>query len=84
MKTVGVAVAGLEDLAPLVPVLKGLGKKHVGYGVVGRVGYLYTTFHHVILLLFSVKNTIRSTAASMVHVNQSDTRECQPICHNTK
>lgn len=34
MTTVGVAVAGLVDVAKLVPVLKGLGKKHVAYGVV--------------------------------------------------
>ena len=33
MKTVGVAVAGLSDLGPIVPVLKALGKKHVAYGV---------------------------------------------------
>ena len=33
MSTVGVAVAGLVDVGKLVPVLKGLGAKHVGYGV---------------------------------------------------
>lgn len=33
MTTVGVAVAGLVDVAKLVPVLKGLGVKHSGYGV---------------------------------------------------
>mmetsp|Transcript_20418 Transcript_20418/g.64087 ORF Transcript_20418/g.64087 Transcript_20418/m.64087 type:complete len:196 (-) Transcript_20418:506-1093(-) len=31
--TVGTAVAGLEDLAALVPVLQDLGSKHVTYGV---------------------------------------------------
>ncbi|KAK7241029.1 oxygen carrier [Aureococcus anophagefferens] len=30
--TVNTAVAGLTDLDALVPVLKGLGKRHVGYG----------------------------------------------------
>ena len=30
---VGTAVAGLRDLDALVPVLRELGKKHVGYGV---------------------------------------------------
>merc|ERR1711970_897167 len=31
--TVGVAVAGLDDIGALVPVLQALGKRHVGYGV---------------------------------------------------
>jgi hemoglobin-like flavoprotein len=31
--TVNTAVEGLTDLDALVPVLKGLGKRHVGYGV---------------------------------------------------
>ena len=34
MKTVGVAVAGLQEVEKLIPVLKSLGKKHVDYGVV--------------------------------------------------
>jgi hemoglobin-like flavoprotein len=33
VQTVGTAVAGLRDLDALVPVLRELGKKHVGYGV---------------------------------------------------
>ena len=33
MKNVGKAVDGLTDLEKLVPVLKNLGKRHVGYGV---------------------------------------------------
>jgi hemoglobin-like flavoprotein len=33
MTTVGTAVAGLEDLPALVPVLQNLGTRHVGYGV---------------------------------------------------
>merc|ERR1712127_94479 len=33
MNTVDVAVKGLADLDKLVPVLQGLGKRHVGYGV---------------------------------------------------
>ncbi|MEX2215523.1 MAG: globin family protein [Phycisphaeraceae bacterium] len=33
MATIGVAVAGLNDLPSLVPVLQGLGLKHVDYGV---------------------------------------------------
>ena len=33
MSTVGVAVAGLGDIAKLVPVLRMLGKKHLAYGV---------------------------------------------------
>ena len=33
MQTVDVAVKGLADLDKLVPVLQGLGKKHVPYGV---------------------------------------------------
>jgi hemoglobin-like flavoprotein len=34
MRTVGQAVAGLEDVAALVPVLQALGERHSGYGVV--------------------------------------------------
>jgi len=34
MKTVGVAVSMLDDLENLLPVLEGLGKKHVAYGVI--------------------------------------------------
>ena len=34
MNAVGMAVAGLDDVAKLVPVLKELGAKHVAYGVV--------------------------------------------------
>ena len=34
VETVGVAVGKLGDLDSLVPVLKGLGAKHVKYGVV--------------------------------------------------
>lgn len=33
MTTVGIAVAGLADIDKLVPVLKGLGKKHKSFGV---------------------------------------------------
>lgn len=33
MKTLGVAVNSLNDLPALVPVLKGLGQRHVNYGV---------------------------------------------------
>lgn len=33
MKTLGVAVASLNDLDSLVPVLQGLGRDHVAYGV---------------------------------------------------
>jgi hypothetical protein len=33
MKHVGIAVEGLNDLEKLVPVLKNLGKRHVGYNV---------------------------------------------------
>uniref|UniRef100_A0A7S2IQR5 Globin domain-containing protein n=1 Tax=Zooxanthella nutricula TaxID=1333877 RepID=A0A7S2IQR5_9DINO len=33
MKTVGTAVSMLDDVPNLLPVLEGLGKKHVGYGV---------------------------------------------------
>ena len=33
MRHVGKAVGGLNDLEKLVPVLKNLGKRHVGYGV---------------------------------------------------
>ena len=33
METVGKAVAGLEDVPSLVPLLKELGRKHTKYGV---------------------------------------------------
>ncbi|CAM9452629.1 unnamed protein product [Hapterophycus canaliculatus] len=33
MKTLGVAVAMLDKMDTLVPILKSLGKKHVGFGV---------------------------------------------------
>eukprot|EP00752_Nemacystus_decipiens_P016398 g14658.t1 len=33
MKTLGVAVATLDKMDTLVPILQGLGKKHVSYGV---------------------------------------------------
>lgn len=33
MAVLGVAVAGLDDLDKLVPVVQDLGKRHVGYGV---------------------------------------------------
>lgn len=33
MKTIGVAVNGLNDLGAIVPVVQELGRKHVGYGV---------------------------------------------------
>lgn len=36
MRTVGQAVAGLEDVAALMPVLQALGKRHAGYGVVSN------------------------------------------------
>ena len=36
IKTVGVAVAGLDDLESLVPVLKQLGEAHVKYGVIAE------------------------------------------------
>ena len=36
IKTVGVAVAKLDDLETLVPILEDLGKKHVAYGVVAE------------------------------------------------
>ena len=32
MQGIGMAVAGLEDLEKLIPVLKRLGKSHLGYG----------------------------------------------------
>jgi len=34
VKTVGVAISMLRDLDSLIPVLKGLGKRHAGYGIV--------------------------------------------------
>ena len=33
MKTIGIAVDALDDVAPLVPVLKQMGAAHAGYGV---------------------------------------------------
>ena len=33
MQTIAVAVAGLDDLELLVPAVRALGKRHVGYGV---------------------------------------------------
>ena len=33
MNTVGAAVAGLSDVASLIPVLQALGKRHANYGV---------------------------------------------------
>ena len=36
MTTVGVAVAGLQDLEKLVPVLEGLGARHKPYGVLAE------------------------------------------------
>lgn len=33
MQTLAVAVAGLDDLAMLVPAVRALGRRHVGYGV---------------------------------------------------
>ena len=33
MQTLAVAVAGLDDLEALVPAVRALGKRHVGYGV---------------------------------------------------
>jgi hemoglobin-like flavoprotein len=33
MRTLGLAVNGLDDLGALVPVVEGLGRRHVGYGV---------------------------------------------------
>jgi len=36
MKTINIAVAALDDVEPLVPVLKKMGADHAGYGVVER------------------------------------------------
>lgn len=36
MQAIGTVVAGLDNLAPLIPVLEGLGKKHVTYGVTDK------------------------------------------------
>jgi hemoglobin-like flavoprotein len=36
MKTISIAVAALDDVEPLVPVLKKMGADHVGYGVKDR------------------------------------------------
>lgn len=36
MKTINIAVAALDDVEPLVPVLKQMGADHAGYGVVER------------------------------------------------
>jgi hemoglobin-like flavoprotein len=33
MQMIGAAVAGLDDLGALVPVVEDLGRRHVGYGV---------------------------------------------------
>jgi hemoglobin-like flavoprotein len=33
MKTIGIAVSALDDIAPLVPTLKSMGAAHAGYGV---------------------------------------------------
>ena len=35
MEMIGIAVAGLDDIASLVPALHGLGEQHVGFGVKG-------------------------------------------------
>ena len=40
MQTLAVAVAGLDDLEMLVPAVRALGKRHVGYGV--RDGHYVT------------------------------------------
>lgn len=36
MQAIGTVVAGLDNLTPLIPVLEGLGKKHVTYGVTDK------------------------------------------------
>ena len=36
MKTINIAVTALDDVEPLVPVLKQMGADHAGYGVVER------------------------------------------------
>ena len=33
MKTIGIAVSALDNVEPLVPILKDMGAKHAGYGV---------------------------------------------------
>lgn len=36
MQAIGTVVAGLDNLAPLIPVLESLGRKHVAYGVADK------------------------------------------------
>lgn len=36
MQAIGTVVAGLDNLAPLIPVLENLGRKHVAYGVADK------------------------------------------------